>query len=284
MSKFQPGQSVSAIPGNYSGQREGASLLVQNIGGAYEVQTITCPAGSGVTQGDFVIITDFEGTETAVWLDLDADGTEPNGALYAATDAQIEVDVASADTDEEVATAFGAAIAALAGFTVAVDGAVVTITSTIKGDIDAAVPHDEPETGAGSLVVAEVTAGAEPDIGGKYFLCNSASTGYYVWFSSNGVGTDPEVADRTGAEVALTGNETESQIATAAAAVIDALSGLYAISNGPTIVISADASQNLTDVTAGDSGFALGPVVQGGGVVMSPSTSVTGLTSSPSSY
>jgi len=77
--------------------------------------------------------------------------------------------------------------------------------------------------------VSQITTGAESTMSsGQYFYISSAGNArqYYVWFTLNGVGTDPmPVANRIGVKVNLTTGQTNAQVASAIAA---ALSGLVA--------------------------------------------------------
>lgn len=283
MSLFVPSQSIAAISSSYSGQQESANLTVADPGGAYEVQTIVPAAFASTAQGDFVIITNASGVATAIWLDKDADGTEPAGLLYAATDAQIEVDVVSGDTAAQIATKINTAISGvIAGFTTSVDNATVTLTATLKGNCTAPVRKNTAEDGNGSFTVATGTAGTDPTIQGKYVLVSSAGTNYSVWFSSNGNGSDPAVADTTAEECALLGNETTAGVATALAASINGLAGLTAEADGTRVIITGDTNANIGNVTAGDSGFTLEYRAQGNAVIRSPSSATTGMSVSPS--
>jgi len=97
-------------------------------------------------------------------------------------------------------------------------------------------------TVGGSAAVAQtqtVTAVAEAAVPqSSYFLLNTPSTGYYIWYNKTGGGTDPGLTPgvdlfippgsargRTGAAVALAGGETAVQVADATVAVISALNG-----------------------------------------------------------
>lgn len=285
MSKFRPDQSVAAIPSSYEGQKESANLTCIDPGGVYNVQTITSSIVSGATQGDYVIITDADGNTTAIWLDIDADGTEPNGAGYVATGEQIEVDVLSTDTAAQAGAKLAAAISGtLVGFTVTAGGATTTLTSTLKGDCAEPTASNEAENDTGSFTVAEATEGTDPTLQGQYVLVNNGSTTYSLWFSSNGNGSDPAVADTTAEEVALVGNETTAGVATALAASIDGLSGLHAEADGTRVIITGDSNLDLTNFGVGDSGFSLEYRAQGGATLLSPGSSVTSISSSPSSY
>ena len=89
-------------------------------------------------------------------------------------------------------------------------------------------------------------SGAQFTIGGagKYFLINSAGDAnqYYVWFNVNGSNSDPAPVGPTGIPVAILSGDNSTQVATAAAAAINAAIGM-------------DASSALSIVTAITTGF-----------------------------
>ena len=284
MSLFRPDQSVAAIPSSIGGQMESANLTMPDPGGDYEVQTIVASIVSGAAQGDFVIVSNADGVTTAIWIDIDADGTEPAGILYTAATNKIEVDVLGADTAIQAAAKINTAIAAIAGFTPSVNGATITLTATKKGNCTAPVRKNAAEDGNGSFVVATTVGGVAPTLQGKYVLVNNGSTTFSMWFSSNGNGSDPAVASTTAVEVALLGAETASGAATLLAAGIEAQAGLHAEADGDRVIITGDANANLADVTAGDSGATLEYRAQGQAKLLAPDSAVVSMTPTPSAY
>jgi len=143
MSKFLPSQIVNDL--NY-------------VPGTREVNTVTLPTTAGAAQADYVVLYNAAGTSYAMWLDIDADGTAPTGALYVASDNQIEVDIVGGGTAAQNGTL---AYTALNGnvtdmtFTDNLDG---TITCAISdtGNATDFVPKDEDDSGAGSIGVSAV--------------------------------------------------------------------------------------------------------------------------------
>ncbi len=133
--------------------------------GVAEVTTATIPATSGATQGDYMILNNKAGVSFAVWLDIDGAGTEPSGALYVATDYQIEVNIATAGS---AITNGGLVKAAIeldtnwTGFETITDNGdgTLTITNSDKGIVTTATVHNAAESGAGSIGVTEATAGS----------------------------------------------------------------------------------------------------------------------------
>jgi hypothetical protein len=126
-----------------------------------ESYTLTFANTAGTTQGDYVIIYNDAGTSYAVWFDIDAAGTEPNGAAYTATDNQIEVDITTGQTATQVATAFYNAVngnVTDVSFTDGLDGT-VDVQLDNAGDATDATASNEAEDGAGSITVGTITDG-----------------------------------------------------------------------------------------------------------------------------
>lgn len=135
------------------------SSLDAGTQGTAEVTVVTIPATAGATQGDYVILYNKAGDSFAAWLDIDADGTEPSGPLYLATDYQIQCGIATGDTAAQAAAKVIAAVEAdsnWTGFDTIVDNADGTfdLTASALGDTEDAVPHNAAESGAGSISVS----------------------------------------------------------------------------------------------------------------------------------
>jgi len=130
--------------------------------GVVDVQTLTLPTTAGATQGDYILITNWNGETVAAWLDIDADGTAPTGAKYLAADYQIQVPIVTAGTAADNGTAFYEAITVgptIPGWTyyvLIVDNAdgTVEFTQTQAGVTAAADPENEDDSGVGSITVA----------------------------------------------------------------------------------------------------------------------------------
>ena len=138
-----------------------------------QVEKITIPATEDADQGDYIIIENQTGTKFAVWLDIDADGTAPSGALYGASDNQTEVNIATGDTNIENAAAFVAAINADVSVTgvVLVDNLDGTVTVTREaGTCDANVVKNSDDSGAGSITSSIVVTGVSPILKYSVFL------------------------------------------------------------------------------------------------------------------
>ena len=70
---------------------------------------------------------------------------------------------------------------------------------------------------------------AHADVAGSlnntYFLINSTTSAYYVWFNVNGAGTDPAVPGRDGVEVDLATGANAAAVAAAIKTALDAVLG-----------------------------------------------------------
>lgn len=288
---LHPGQPVEDIPSQAEGRREESHVtLVDFSGDVQEVQTITCPSQAGATQADYVVISNAAGETVAIWADINEDGTAPTGAAYVASDYQVMVPVATSDTDADVAAALVTAVEASAdfssfGFTLAAVDEVVTLTFTLPGDITDPARHNADDSGNGSFAVAKTTDGVLPDLDSTSFKIHSSDTAYYVWFNVNGLGTDPEVAEHTGVEVALNGNESPSEMAAKAATAINALDGLNAEGDGAVLKIYADDVGAIVDAEDEDSGLTITIRNQGyaaNSQLVSPADSPSELSNNPS--
>lgn len=116
------------------------------------------------------------------------------------------------------------------------------------------------------LCVAD-TAGS---LNNKYWLLDSPSTDYFIWYNVNGAGVAPVVPGRTAAVVALATGATAAQVATATRAVVDALAEFVAPAPGAaTITITDAATGAAPDAANGPGGsspgFTITTTIQGQG-------------------
>jgi len=132
------------------------------------------------------------------------------------------------------------------GFTVALTAAgQITVTNKSNGIVTDAAAGTTTSTVTvtqqGTAILPEIT---EIDVAGTtagtYFLISAVGTDFYIWFTVNGIGTDPAVGGRTGIKVALVGGQTDT---TYAAIIRLILSGCEESS-----IVYADAST----LSAGD--------------------------------
>ncbi len=144
----------------YVGSGSQATLAYKNA--VQETYVVTFPATAGATQADYFVIYDEAGNSTAVWLDIDANGTAPTGALYVAAGTKIEVDIATGNSATQVGTAAFTAMNGSVTDVSFVDGVDGTVTVTLDNAApasSASVPKDENDAGAGSIAVGAITAG-----------------------------------------------------------------------------------------------------------------------------
>ena len=279
MANFRPDQSISALKLDMGGANEQSYITPSAMGGTGEVQTITVPATASAAQGDYFVLEKPGGDKIAFWLDIDADGTEPTGAAYVASDNQVEINIVTGGTAVQNAALVAAAIESVGAFSVVdnEDGT-VAVTFLMVGNAAAPAIHNTGDTGNGSFLVATTTAGTAPTVQGKYFTAANTTTAFAFWFSSSGNGSDPAVADHTAVEITLEGDESNAEYIYLIAINISLQSGLTAEVDGSRINVYVDSIGAATDLGAGDSGFTVEVKSQGGAVQgIVPSTSVTGL-------
>lgn len=70
----------------------------------------------------------------------------------------------------------------------------------------------------------------------KYFLINSTTVQYYVWYNVAGAGLNPGLVGKTGIQVNIPVNESAANIATATAAALNAVSGVFTASSTGAVV------------------------------------------------
>jgi len=98
---------------------------------------------------------------------------------------------------------------------------------------------------------------------GWYFTIVSPAGSYYVWFNkSGGAGGDPSPGG-TGLQVVLDGSETDAQVATATAAIIEANANFGATADGTKVIITNAARGVVADTGAGTSGLTVSTNQQG---------------------
>lgn len=118
------------------------------------------------------------------------------------------------------------------------------------------------DTAAGVQTISTV-ADVSGSLNSKYFLISSASVDYYVWMNVNSAGVDPMIANRTGVEVDLATGATNSDVATAVAAALDALPSIVSTATGHVATATNAATGPFAAPAPGTSGFTV--AVTGGG-------------------
>lgn len=108
---------------------------------------------------------------------------------------------------------------------------------------------------------------ASASLAGSYFILNTVSESFYIWFTVDGSGADPRPAQHmTGIKVALAASDTSSLVATKTAAVLD-LYGSFEVPvpSTSTITITLAIPGNAPDATPGTSGVTITVEQQGAG-------------------
>lgn len=100
---------------------------------------------------------------------------------------------------------------------------------------------------------------------GDYWTLNSANddTEYYVWYNIASGGGDPAPSGKTAIEVAVGGSDTATQVATATASAIDAVSDFSASSDSDVVTVTNAAEGEATDAADVDAGVTVEVTSQG---------------------
>lgn len=256
---LQPAQKVENLSPITGPLKESTLITCTADAGAYEVTTVTCPATADATQADYFYFEMQDGTDFAVWLDIDDNGTTPTGAVYTGATNKVEVDIATGDEAADVAGKVKTAIEAdgsWADVTIVDnnDGTLTFTQDNIGATVDAE-PQSADDSGDGSFDVTINTQGADSDLQSTYFEIVAAdSDAYYPWFNVGNEGSDPS-GTGTAAEVDISAGATAEEVATALASVINGLSDFYAKADRNQVSMSAVETGDTTDVADEDTGF-----------------------------
>ena len=97
-----------------------------------------------------------------------------------------------------------------------------------------------------------------------FFIYDEEDNGYCVWLNVNSAGTDPSIPGFTSVPVALATGATNTAVADAVAAAIDALSPFTAPNPAAAVVRVTTVNEGLTNAAdAGNSGFTIALVTPG---------------------
>ena len=176
-----------------------ATLAYKNA--VNETYVVTIPATASATQADYFMIYDEAGNSTAVFLDIDAAGTVPTGALYVASDNQITGGIATGDTSAQAATKVYTALngnVTNVSFTDNLDGTITIALDNTGPATAAAVPKSADDSTAGSITIGTITSGvlATTAIAGGALLAATSLTD--VTFTDNGDATVTMGVDNIG--------------------------------------------------------------------------------------
>ena len=268
MPPLKPSQKVEFLRSDQAAVPEQTKISCLGDGGAYEVTVVTLPATASAAQADYFYFENQAGDDFAVWLDIDAAGTPPSGAIYTAATNKIEVDIVTGGTAANNGTLAAAAITAAfaaADMTVVdnLDGT-LTITQDLLGTTVDAAPHAEDDLSAGSIGVSVSTQGAAATKQNKYLQLQQGdgATSRYVWLNVGAEGVDPS-GTGTALEVAVTAGSSAAQVATAVAAALNADGAFVAEASGSDVYVWAAVSGNALDASDVDTGFTVSILAQG---------------------
>jgi len=213
------------------------------VGSTFAVTTIQNGLDSDLQSGDYFYISSPD-TDYYVWYNVDGAGSDPGIGSRTG----IEVAVNSSDNADTVASKVQAAIDAQGDFSASVLSNIVTVTNTNGG----AATNISDQTVGGSFSVATIQEGVDSDIkNGDYFLFDTPSNSYYVWFDYNNTGSDPTVGGRTGVEVDINYGDTAADVASALRAALGALGDVTSGGTGSTVTTVNDTSGAVTDISNG---------------------------------
>lgn len=99
-------------------------------------------------------------------------------------------------------------------------------------------------------------------LGGKYFLIDSPTTSYYVWFDVDNLSTDPTPGG-TGIEVDISAGDSAVVVAAALQVALDAQADFSATVYGDTVEVTNAVVGSVSDAVDVDTGFTINVLVQG---------------------
>jgi hypothetical protein len=136
-------------------------------------------------------------------------------------------------------------------------------------------------TGQQQITEIDTVADVADSLNGKYFLYNTPTTGYYVWFNTTG-GVDPAISGRTGIEVNITTGDSANTVAEKLYETLAVRISEFVVSvNTNTVEIINSDVGHCTDATVGDSGFTVTVTQDGRGERIQPQiTSITAIAGS----
>ncbi|KKM79173.1 hypothetical protein LCGC14_1352580 [marine sediment metagenome] len=215
-------------------------------------------ATASITDGNVRITSDTTGTSSTVSI-VDTGGSPLFGSLIDFVEILTAVTVTPTGLAND-ATVFTASVSidgggvqpiAVTGTTVQnYDGLLTEINTDIAGgtatidsnrNLRITSATFDPSSTVDINTTVEVTTVADVagSLNSTFFLLDSSSTGYYVWYDVSAGGVDPGVGGRTGIEVDISTNDIANTVAANTAAAID-------------LVIDLSASATLAVVTITD--------------------------------
>jgi len=134
----------------------------------------------------------------------------------------------------------------------------------------------DPLLATGTAEVTNVTITTASIAGGDYWLLNSPTVAYYVWYTVDAAGADPAPAGKTAIPVAILSGDTNAQAATKTALAIDGLADFVCPPPGANIITITDAvAGSAVDAADFNAGVSVSVTTQGvtalsGGYIPAP--------------
>ena len=180
-----------------------------------------------------------------------ADGAAATGFGFATT-----VDgVTDSGTDPAVADHTAIQVTVISG------GDAASVTDATGAALDDYVAFHAVSDGASEVEITNNSRGTVTDADN-----GAASPGFTFTVDTQGsddVGTDPDVASRSGIRVTLNNDDTNTEVATTTAAVLEATYAFSAESASNKVTVTNETGGACTDATAGDVGFPVTVITQG---------------------
>ncbi len=186
------------------------------------------------------------------------------------TDASINAGIATLSfTSGDPSTYFhnGSHIS-LSGFTPATG--TLNGPQTISSLFSSFTTTGDTDSGSVEVTTYQTVADVAGSLNGQYFTFNSVNdvTEYYAWYKVSGVGTDPNIPNKTGIQVNIDTNDVELAVATKTADTINSFTTDFVASAGvfgpfTLITLTNSSIGSVTDGTAGTSGFTVTVTNQG---------------------
>jgi len=129
-------------------------------------------------------------------------------------------------------------------------------------DIDTITFYNDDYYNTTRVVCTADTAGS---LNNSYFMLYNARnlTTYYVWYNVGGIGTDPNIADATGIEVAIQPNDYKQVVGLATKQAINVLDD-FSVDNTNGILTITNSNKGFCDETTDDSTGFVFETTQGG--------------------
>lgn len=257
MSKFPPSQNVSAL---------------KHKPGTRESNILTMPAVGVATQGDYVNIYNAAGKSLAAFIDIDSDGTEPSGALFAASNNQATLAYKNAVLETYIITFPSTAAATQADYLMIFNAAGESTALNLDIDANTSVPSGANYVGSDNQIEVDIVGGGTAtqnatlafaalngNVTGVGFTDNLDGT-ITVALTSAGPTTDAEPFDEddSGAGSIVVGAITKGVLATTAIAggallaAVSLTDVTFADAGNGTVTASMDDIGNATDAIPKD--------------------------------